>query len=265
MTNCSGKPADEFLESYLLGTLPEDDAQRFEEHYFDCPVCLAQVEALQAVSRQLHLAPRRGLRQPLAWPVRVGALAAIAAVLLLGFFVFHGRRRTDVNLAAAPAGHVPSPMGTPQPAHAPSLAVVQLADLALPPFRSSTLRGESSDAHFSAGMEDYTKGDCAQAVKALSEVPSGDRDSRAARFFSGVCRMHEGDLSGASKTLTGVAEAGDSPQQEAALYYLAQLALASNDAPSARRYLARTIALRGDFERRARAQLAQVQAAGGGQ
>jgi len=44
---------------------------------------------------------------------------------------------------------------------------------------------------------------------------------------------------------------GDSPQQEAALYYLAQIALVHNDPTTARHYLARTIALRGDFERRA--------------
>ena len=269
MTNCTGKPADEFLEAYLLGTLPEDEAQRFEEHYFDCPVCLAQVEALQAVSRQLRLSPRRGLRPPLVWPFRLAALGAIAALLVLGFFGFHPRRSSQTTVASSPATLPPAPAGAPKdsspPPSAASLAVSRLADLTLPAFRGSALRGESSNGNFSAGMEDYAKRDCLGAITALSQVPAEDRDSLAAGFFSGVCRMHQGDLAGASKSLRAVAQAGDSPQQEAALYYLAQAALAANNAADARRYLSRTIALRGDFEQRARAQLSQVQAAGNGQ
>jgi len=107
-------------------------------------------------------------------------------------------------------------------------------------------------------MKDYAQRDCAHAVTALSQVPAEDQDSLASRFFSGVCRMHQGDLSGASKALRALADAGDSPQQEAALYYLAQVALAGNDATTARHFLARTISLHGDFEGRARAQLSQI-------
>ena len=262
MTECTRKPAEEFLESYLLGTLPEDEAQRFEEHYFDCPACLSQVEALQAASRQLHLAPRRGFRPTLSWPYRLAGLGAIAALLLIGFVVLHGKRPPQPTMAHSPVTAPPAEQAPSKPAGPASLAVAQLADLALPPFRGSTLRGESQDPHFTAGMKDYAQRDCAHAVTALSQVPAEDQDSLASRFFSGVCRMHQGDLSGASKALRALAEAGDSPQQEAALYYLAQIALASNDAAAARRYLGRTVALRGDFERQARAQLTQLQSAG---
>lgn len=65
-------------------------------------------------------------------------------------------------------------------------------------------------------------------------------------------------MSSATGTLHAVAGAGDSPQQEAALYYLAQLALAREDGPAARKYLKQTIALRGDFEKRARAELSEL-------
>jgi hypothetical protein len=58
--------------------------------------------------------------------------------------------------------------------------------------------------------------------------------------------------------LRSVAEAGDSPQQEAALYYLAQIALAENDIPTARHNLSLVISIRGDFENRARAQLVHL-------
>jgi hypothetical protein len=55
-----------------------------------------------------------------------------------------------------------------------------------------------------------------------------------------------------------VGDAGDSPQQEAAFYYLAQIALADNDATAARHYLSQTISLHGDFEKRAHAELNQL-------
>ena len=64
------------------------------------------------------------------------------------------------------------------------------------------------------------------AVTELSRVPAADRDSLAARFFGGICQMHQGDLDGAAKSLRGVSGAGDSPEQEAALYYQAQIWLA---------------------------------------
>jgi lipopolysaccharide biosynthesis regulator YciM len=144
------------------------------------------------------------------------------------------------------------------------LAASRLADLAMPAFQANNLRGSSVDANFEAGMKAYAAGDCSRAVKSLSQVAVQDADASSARFYSGVCRMHLGDLPAASATLRKVAGAGESAQQEAALYYLAQIALSENDAATARRYLTRTIALHGDFERRANAELAGLAADAGG-
>jgi thioredoxin-like negative regulator of GroEL len=120
------------------------------------------------------------------------------------------------------------------------------------------LRGQSGDPHFVAGMKAYTAQECANAVRTLSQVPAQDEDSLAAQFYMGACQMHLGDQGAASRTWEHVAAAGDSPQQEAALYYLAQVSLQRNDATKARHYLSRTISLHGDFERRARSELTQV-------
>jgi outer membrane PBP1 activator LpoA protein len=75
--------------------------------------------------------------------------------------------------------------------------------------------------------------------------------------------MHLGNLSGATSTLQRVASGGNSPQQEAAFYYLAQIALARNDAALARQYLDRTVALHGEFEQRARRQSAALASVAG--
>jgi hypothetical protein len=107
-------------------------------------------------------------------------------------------------------------------------------------------------------MKAYTSQNCPGAVESLAQVPTQDDDSLAAQFYTGVCQMREGDLTGATSSLRHVESAGDSPQQEAALYYLAQIALACNDETTARHYLASTISLRGDFLTRARAELASI-------
>jgi hypothetical protein len=282
MTQCTGKPAEEWLEAYMQGTLPEAKAQKFEQHYFDCPVCLAQVERLEAVARQLGRRPLKarrplialpslgwaGLAWPsLAWPARAFALSAIAALLVVGFFgIRRINRPAQPSVAQAPAAPAtqPATQSDTGPHTLAALAVSRLADLAMPAFQANNLRGSSVDANFETGMKAYVAGDCSLAVKVLSQVAAQDADALAARFYSGVCRMHMGDLPAASATLRKVADAGESAQQEAALYYLAQIALSGNDAATARRYLVRTIALHGDFERRASAELVGLSADVGG-
>jgi len=272
MNHCTGAPAELWLERYIQGTLPDADAQQFEEHYFDCPVCLAQVEALQAVRARLAELPanEQPARRPAAkkrapvisWPTAAASLLALAASLLIVFlsyrFLLPNLLPSTVAIQTGPQ----TPATSHPPATPPSSSVVQLADLTLPPFRATTLRGESEDADFASGMKAYAAGDCHAAITALGRVPASGRDAIAAEFYSGVCQIHLGDLPAATATLQRVAAAGDSPQQEAAYYYLSQIALARNDASAARQNLARTLALRGDFEQRARRQSAALAAAG---
>ena len=257
MTDCTGTLTDRWLERYIQGTLPEHEAQQFEEHYFECPDCLAQVVALQAVTRRLGTQPRMPVKAPIPWPIRVTALTAIAAMLLIGFIVFRVKRTSPPQQAVAVAPTAPVTKPAPLPSLAAS-AVSRLADLTMPAFQARTLRGQSGDLNFDSGMKAYTRQDCRSAVKALAQVPAHGEDSLAARFFMGVCQMRDEDLGAASRTLESVANGGDSPQQEAALYYLAQVALERNDAGAARRYLARTVSLHGDFESRARAELTKI-------
>jgi anti-sigma factor RsiW len=278
MNHCTGAPAEQWLERYIQGTLPDAESQQFEEHYFDCPVCLAQVEAMQAVRARLAELPASELpsKQPLAkkrapilaWPTAAAAVAALAASLLI---VVLGERLLlprilppNVTIQTGPQSPTnPHPGANSQTSTTiPSTSVVQLADLTLPPFRAATLRGANEDSDFAAGMKDYSAGDCRAALTALSRASASGASALASKFYSGVCQMHLGDLPAAAATFQRVASAGDSPQQEAAFYYQAQIALARNDATSARQNLDRTLALHGDFEQRARRQSAALAAAG---
>jgi len=93
MTDCTSTLIDRCLERYIQGTLPESDARRFEEHYFDCPACLAQVEALQAVAQQLGNQPQKARRVMIPWPVRIVVPAALAAGVVLAFVGYHPSRK----------------------------------------------------------------------------------------------------------------------------------------------------------------------------
>jgi TolA-binding protein len=272
-SNCTGDPAEKYAELYILGTLPEFESERFENHYFDCDVCLAQVQTLQAMAQALG--QDRRLQESvqtarkatiLTWPVRPAFIGAIAAMLLIAFAGYKALAPVPSHPTTTTASTPPRPDATIQPTQptadphptvpTPSApALPELADLTLPPFGSAALRGDGQDIHFEQGMKAYGAGDCRTALLELAQVPPDSGHATGAQFYSGACQMHTGNLAAAATHLRPIANAGDSPQQEAALYYLAQIDLARNDAASARRDLAQTIKLHGDFETRARGEL----------
>jgi tetratricopeptide (TPR) repeat protein len=265
MTPCTGKPADIYLERYLQGSLPEPEAQEFEEHYFACPVCHGQVQAFAMVAAKLVDQPPVSLpqaepaRRVLSWPVRLVALGAIAAMLVIGVLGFRayeaGRHPSTSAIATAPPVPQPTQITLAPATPVASTEVASLADLSLPPFKAMRLRGSETASAFADGMAAYTRHDCRGAVKSLSQVPKQDENELAAEFYTGACEMKSGNMSAATAQLQQVVNAGDSPQQEASLYYLAQVSLAGKNTEQARQYLGRAIALHGEFERRSRVEL----------
>lgn len=84
--------AGNIAERYVTGRLPPEDAASFEEHYLDCPSCIARVEAAERLQRGLRrLAEEAAVRAP--GPVRSApwsrsprlalAAAALIAVALV--------------------------------------------------------------------------------------------------------------------------------------------------------------------------------------
>jgi hypothetical protein len=79
--------AGNIAERYVTGRLPPEDAASFEEHYLDCPSCIARVEAAERLQRGLRrLAEDAAVRAPGAsrsspWS-RSPRLALAAAALL---------------------------------------------------------------------------------------------------------------------------------------------------------------------------------------
>jgi len=262
MRECDGAPAERYLEPYLRNTLPEAEAKKFEEHYYGCEVCLAQLEALEAVELKLGRQPRKSPGMLLTWPAAAYTAGAIAAMLLIGFFSWRTMTMIPAQtqqLAAQVTAPVAAPQVHPSPAARPSSSPLrQLADLNLPVFQLSTQRGQPVDPALREGMNAYARHDCSAAVAALNQVSAVDPRVPMARLYSGVCMMHDGELGRAAQSLKAATAVAGTPEQEAAWYYLAQVALLSNDGNLARHYLALTISSRGDFEERASTQLKRI-------
>jgi hypothetical protein len=255
---------------YFEGTLTESEGARLEEHYFSCPVCLNIMRTLQTAAEEFALmpvvsVPAKRWSLP-GWPVLVWSTAAVGAMLLIGIFAFRNfeprpsqpavvlNQRTPSIQPAAP----PPPEPVPPASHASLVRPSELADLTLPVSLIPTLRGEKQDVRFLEGMKEYAKGNCDGAVKALLKVPAEDAEARTAAFYAGACRMHLGDYASASALLHKVADVENAPRQEAALYLLAQVALAENDPAAAHVYLERVLSLRGDLESKARAEQRRI-------
>jgi hypothetical protein len=265
MTACTGKPAERCALPYIEGDLPEPEAERFEEHYFHCAVCLRYLQTLQAAGKELARLPATAFVEPakpksfLARPAVTWAMAAAAAILLFAA-VFFNRALHSGSKPVEVAHSAPSPVPEaaqstqPAPQPAPRINAAQLADLSLPVFVAPNLREGGEDPQFEAGMKAYQQGDCRAAEAALAKVPAQSKEGRPAEFYGAACAMRLGDLKAAAAGMHNVETAGDSPQQESALFYEAQIALAGNNPAAAHRYLLETIALKGDLERRARSE-----------
>ena len=267
MSDCTGAPAELQALPYIEGTLPEAEMLRFEEHCFYCAVCLRHLQALQAVALELSQQSGVALERPrwrmlFSWPAWILSAGAVAALLLIGTFAYKNFESRQSQQAVAPI----QPKAAPQTEHtappanstASTIHFSQLADLSLTAYLAPNLRGESLDANFEAGMKKYAQGDCRGAITTLASVATDSTEARAAMFYSGVCQMQLRNFDRAIKILRNVANASDSPQQEIAFFELAQIALAGDDSTAAQAYLKQTIALRGDFEQRARLQEQQI-------
>lgn len=256
MSGCDGAPANQWLEQYVAGTLPDPEAEAFEEHYFECPVCFAQVEALQKIADQMRRNPTKIPARVIRWPAVTGGIGAIAALLLITVIGYRSLAHRDH--VAANRGVTSSPPPKAQAEPSAQAAISELADLTLPSFAASSLRGEAEDPEYVAGMKAYQSQDCLAAADHLARVPPGNADSTSAQFYSGVCRLKLNQLDAASRALAHVAGMNDAPQQEAALYYLAQVELLRADQSGAREKLKKVVSLHGDFEQRARSELEKL-------
>jgi len=227
----------------------------------------------------------------LAFPARSAMLGSVAALLIAAAVLFGIQKSTHLwtsksrpgnSVASGPSvppggGKAPGATAAdsqPSSSAASTAAIskaedasslhgtelAELADLHFPAYQQSQLRGEApaddTALSFTAGMQAYAREDCAGAIENLAKVPATSEDGIAAGLYSGLCQLKQRELDQAQASFSRVVAGGDTPQLEAAEYFLAQTRLLRGDAAGATRWLDKTIALHGDYEDRAQKQIA---------
>jgi anti-sigma factor RsiW len=96
------------IERYLLGEMPLEERDSFEEHYFSCKDCAEEVRAGAMLTRDLKRALREGVPARtsawaawLKWPVLAPACAAMLLAVVVGY----------QNLAVLPELRAPRAIG----------------------------------------------------------------------------------------------------------------------------------------------------------
>jgi TolA-binding protein len=238
---CDLVDRENIIERYIAGRLDSGIKEQWEQHYFDCEHCAAQLEAIMAIQQPLRSMAEE-IRAEIPQPRRnigwIWAGAGIAAALLIA------------------AGLTYSDRGTPSPTNPIAGQRRQLAELAKmdpPSYAAPVLRGVDSraESQFREAMQAYSRHDYRQATTGLQAALSLDPTSDAARFFLGACYLLTGDPATGTRELSVVA-GGHSAFADEAAFDLAKGYLLLGDKTTALQTLQRIAGNTSEFSTRAR-------------
>jgi tetratricopeptide (TPR) repeat protein len=244
---CEVVERENIIEHYIAGRLGSDIKEQWEQHYFECERCAAELETAMAVQQPLRsmageirqeIPPQR---RSASW---IWAGAAIAATLLVAAVLSYSYRP-----APPVQGTIPSQ----------SRQLTELARMDPPAYSAAVLRGAESTAEsqFREAMQAYSRHDYRPAITGLQTALRLDPTADAARFFLGASYLLSGDPQAGTRELQMVS-AGHSPFAEEAAFYLAKGYLLQGDKTTAIQTLRRLVAGNGEFSARSRQLIAQI-------
>ncbi|HZO53367.1 MAG TPA: tetratricopeptide repeat protein [Bryobacteraceae bacterium] len=243
--SCEQIERDEIVEKYVAGTLAEDAAEAFEEHYFRCAACLARLETVQnaIVLMRSPLKMRRYSYAGLA--MAAGLVIALTGALVWKFSEVSDRR-TPVTVARQ------------QPP--PQNPWAELGRFEAPVYREARLRGagDSASEDFQQGMAAYQQGNYAKAVSLLQKAAKSNPREAQTMFFAGISLILAGNTAEGLETLRRVDALGLTPYQEESRFYQAKALLQQGDSTAARNVLTAVVAMHGDWETQAKELLAKL-------
>jgi len=215
---CRDAQDRDLAERYCLKQLPDEQAAEYEDHYFECQACYAELRAVQEARQQLAAKPVAVMPPPRA-QYRWLSIAA-GCVLALSSAVWFATR----------------PVADPYP---------ELARVDPPAYRAVLVRGAGEAGGFAEAMQAYQAARYAEALTALDAVARAEPDNAAA-FYAAACELAMRHPAEAARRFAAVAARGESRFQEPAYWFEAKAWIGVRNRAQAEQALRKLVALQGD-------------------
>ncbi|HEY2934299.1 MAG TPA: tetratricopeptide repeat protein [Acidobacteriota bacterium] len=262
--NCRDIETQEMIDKYLRDRLSERETEEFEQHYFGCARCFAELQWRHAAVLELNVnknslkaLPKRAPRVLAKWRIPLAAAATILLAAIALFRFYH----PQMPVPSAPVRNASPNAGAPAGASDQNAKLQQLAMIEeAPPYVPSSSRGgEGSRAleRFKQGMEKYVKGKYADAIPSLEQAARLDPKHLPATFYLGICYLMTDQTDYAVSKLSRLTQSDSNPFGEESHWFLAKAYLRKQDLASAKRELNSVIAA-GGLHRREAEQAAEV-------
>jgi hypothetical protein len=241
--SCHWIERTEIFEGYLKATLPPQEQEAFEEHYFECAACFEMLQTYRALQAEIgtSVASMPAIPEPRPRMSRWWfAIARAAALVLIAGFTWWLRNPASIvppqpELAAgtpvqAPPTTAPAPLppekidSRTQSKAPPTMSLTTLAQVEPAVYIPSALRGSTDDAteRFQVAMRRYVDGDYEGAIPGLQAAMELNSKAPHVAFFLAISNRLTGRLEPAIADLERAIALGESPYLEEAHFYLAQ-------------------------------------------
>ncbi len=231
------------IDSYLKGNLPDEKLETFEQHYFECDLCFAQLKvAERLISKEVSIVTAGRAVKPLFgfnWKLHRKPMLAFASFLIIAL--------TVVLVTVISQSHR-------------LRLLYNLSDFPPPVYIQGETRGQENggtNGTFARAMVHYNRKEYSRALEILKEIPGAAQNPRVV-FFKGICYLLTDKLHKAIKEFDIIIEDMNPSYYDEAIYYKAIALLRSNRKEKALEQLSHLAGMFSPYAPKARALIDKI-------
>ena len=184
------KRFEDLIEEYLTGTIPEEEREPFEEHYFICDKCYTSVKITENIYKKKIKIVTSGKKTPsfILKPAMIFA-SLLLIVFLSTFYVNYKKEMRELK---------------------------NITFFKAPVFIKNETRNNLHEEKFFSAMEYYNKGEFKTALKLLK---NGGIETPRILFFKGVINLINNKPEASIKSFNAIINQMDPSYFDEALYF----------------------------------------------